>query len=193
MITQTSKYNYTLTLKKNNSNIILFNSLLSLLNGSFADSSFSKLYFCANKVQTLTDYLLQNKFSFDSAINMIQSLTAQQLFLEDLQYTFFSLFIEDIIVIDEKIFINTLPNIKQIQTNSIQFNSPFIRNEFISPEMKNIDSLPAIISYKTIYFSLGALIYYCLKKDYSTFYGTKLYWFLLKNSNIDINKRNLIF
>ena len=62
----------------------------------------------------------------------------------------------------------------------LNFYKPPIKREtcsFDSPELLAMNSIPFKISYKTIYYSFGALAIYCLGNP-STYEHTKLYWFI---------------
>jgi hypothetical protein len=124
---------------------------------------------------------------------MIDTLTRQIKYLETKQYAFYGHSIEDIIVINDDIFINiNAETLLPIKDNTISFLSPFLKTQFMSPEINNITSLPSKIHYQSSYYSLAALVIYCLltktalekldvKKEEAllkpVFY-TKIYWFL---------------
>ena len=80
---------------------------------------------------------------------------------------------------------------------------------FISPELDKITELPSYISYKNIYYNIGAIIIFIyLRKnikliqkneknenhieELACIYNTKLYWFIINSCFIDnINERIL--
>ena len=122
---------------------------------------------------------------------MIDTLTRQIKYLEKVKYAFYGHSIDDILVVNDDIFINinanTLLPIKEYQ---ISFLSPFIKTQFMSPEISNITSLPSKIHYQSSYYSLAAVVIYCLlNKDkveieenletlLKPIFYTKIYWFL---------------
>ena len=48
------------------------------------------------------------------------------------------------------------------ETQNIQINTVISLDWFVSPEILQISTIPETINYKTIYYSLGALIIYSL-------------------------------
>jgi len=189
-----------------------------LLDGAFMNDSFNTIEFYAHSVKPLSLYL-QSGMSYHSVIHLIWYLSKQQEFLKKNGYGFYSLHLNDILVIDECKFICVNPEIvKQIKNESITFYSPFLRNGFVSPEILNVESIPASISYRCFYYSLGALAVYCyfginicdvgancddldethlvyskIMDILSPISDSKLYWCLLKCLCVDSNKRSLLF
>ena len=85
----------------------------------------------------------------------------------------------------------------------IIFNSPIKQAYFSNPELLNLTTLPSEISYKCCYYSLGSLVIYCLLNAYiksfeqiekviEPLYNTKIYWFVKRCLDSDINKRELL-
>ena len=48
------------------------------------------------------------------------------------------------------------------KTELIKFVAPFDRDGFVSPELLKIKSVPSTVNYRTIYYSLGLLVAFCL-------------------------------
>lgn len=114
-----------------------------------------------------------------------------------------------------------LPINKDNNTNqTITLRIPFLKENpgvFLSPEIMELNELPFSISYKTIYYSLGSLIIYFLFEKNISFYKynkdnkdnnkndekikeiltpikeTKLYWFLLRITKKNPDKRWIYF
>ena len=190
-ITQTGKYSYKLTIQGNDKTILIYSSILKtdILTNSFYNSTDKSLYFTAEKVY----FLKKNDLFLSEAkcIRMIDTLTRQIKYLEKVKYAFYGHSIDDILVVNDDIFINinanTLLPIKEYQ---ISFLSPFIKTQFMSPEISNITSLPSKIHYQSSYYSLAAVVIYCLlNKDkveieenletlLKPIFYTKIYWFL---------------
>ena len=94
-----------------------------------------------------------------------------------------------------------------INSNNIQFVKPFNREGFISPEVLKINSIPTELNYKTIYYSLAALIIYFLfdkninnlnniddlKCVLKPIEGTKLFGLLNRCLFEESNSRNIIY
>ena len=107
-------------------------------------------------------------------------LSKQQQNLEKIGYSFYTFRLKDIIVIDDKYFFCIGPElIMPINNKKLTFYKPPRKEEadFSSPELLAMNSIPFKISYKTIYYSFGALAIYCLGNP-STYEHTKLYWFI---------------
>ena len=197
-ITQTGKYSYKLSIQGNDKTILIYSSILKtdILTNSFYNSSDKSLYFTAEKV-----FLLKKSDLFLSeakCIRMIDTLTRQIKYLEKKQYAFYGHSIDDILVVNDDIFININTNtLLPIKDNYISFLSPFIKTQFMSTEINNIKTLPSKIQYQSSYYSLAALVIYCLlnkelyaKGEVETkevedlehllkpIFYTKIYWFL---------------
>jgi hypothetical protein len=209
----------------------------NILNVTTINNTFTSIYFYASSIKSLESYLneLTNKLKitnnegdndeedvyddeeekepyilYDQSIQIISCLTKQQLFLENNGHGFFNITLNDIIVIDDHLFIYINPTfIKPFSTESygqFHFYSPFIRNKYSSPELLAIDKLPASVSYKTFYYSLGALITSsCLFSGINNgintnidwllilqpIIHTKLYWFLVRCLSNNYESRHL--
>lgn len=189
-----------------------------LLDGAFMNDSFNTIEFYAHSVKPLSLYL-QTGMTYNSVIQLIWYLSKQHEFLKKNGYGFYCLHLNDILVIDDCKFICVNPEIvKQLNNDSITFYSPFLRNGFVSPEILNIECIPASVSYRCFYYSLGALAVYCyfginicevgvngddlddthlvyskIMDILSPISDSKLYWCLLKCLCVDSNKRSLLF
>ena len=195
-----------------------------LLDGAFMNDSFNTIEFYAHSVKPLSLYL-QSEMPYNSVIHLLWYLSKQHEFLKKNGYGFYCLHLNDILVVDECKFICVNPEIvKQIknenENESITFYSPFLRNGFVSPEILNIECIPASVSYRCFYYSLGALAVYCyfginicdldvgvnvddlddthlvyskIMNILSPISDSKLYWCLLKCLCVDSNKRSLLF
>ena len=87
---------------------------------------------------------------------------------------------------------------------------PYEKPYFSSPEIINTNKLPALIHYKSCYYSLGLLIVFCYFGEYllkgndipskeslefslKPIYLSKLYWFLLRCLQDNPEKRTLLY
>ena len=124
------------------------------------------------------------------------------LYLEDKNYTLSYISIDDIIVVNKKnyFFMNST-NVVQIVNNFISINYPIKTNDFLSPELKNIKTIPYKTYYTSCYYSLACVVFFSLfnlnytanTEELKKIYYTKLYFFLLRCLNVDPMKRKLIF
>jgi hypothetical protein len=197
-ITQTGKYSYKLSIQGNDKTNMLYSSILKtdILTNSFYNSTDKSLYFTAETVTTLKDFKKDLFLSEAKCIRMIDTLTRQIKYLEKVRYAFYGHNIDDILVVNGDIFININPNtLLPIKDNQISFLTPFIKTQFMSTEINNITTLPSKIHYQSSYYSLAALVIYCLlNKELQTkvetkevedlehllkpIFYTKIYWFL---------------
>ena len=127
--------------------------------------------FSAKKVQTLELHLMEREkkmgsstLSYTSCLFLLSFIDKQNDFLIKNRSSIFCIRIKDILVINDSIFIFINPgNIKPIdETGNITFLSPFPRRGFCSPEISAIKSLPCKIDKVTYYYSLGALLVFCI-------------------------------
>jgi len=142
--------------------------------------------------------------------NIIYSL-AKQIFnlLNNESKCFYKLDASNILVIDDCKFIYlTHEHLKDVKDNKIHIYNPISKKTgFFSPELENVKSIPILINYKTIFYSLGLLILdnmtsnvektinkeinisdelFCIK-------DTKLYYFLDRCLQTKPSKRFLIY
>ena len=178
---------------------------------------FTSIFLSSEKEDSNTIVLYANSITFlkpllSDPMQLIFSLKRQQEFLEKHGYSFYALNVEDIIVINDSIFVCINSNlIKAFKEGTclLSFYKPYDRPKhigtsltFFSPELDK-KVLPAIVSYKTAYYSLGALIIYCLfgsdikNKNIDEILlpikYSKLYWFLKRCLDENPKNRYLIY
>ena len=183
-------------------------SIIFLLKEKCAVQSNNQLKFLASKVCTLEKYLSEhNTFAMDLCLPLLFNLEAQNNFLlENESCCIFCIHLKDILVLDDSIFVFVNPSyVKSLDCNGIlSFKSPFSRTGFCSPEILALKQIPASVSKKTFYYSLGALLIYCITK--CNFYTggvdleclnsirkTKLYWTILRLVCVDPLKRRFLY
>ena len=96
-----------------------------------------------------------------------------------------------------------------LQDEHFIFIEPIEKPYFSSPEIFKLTILPSEINYKCGYYSLGVLVVFCLLNIYllvgnelkspeeieiiiKPFINTKIYWFIKRCLEPDINKRILL-
>jgi hypothetical protein len=115
----------------------------------------------------------------------------------------------NIIVIDDDkfVYLSNDDLLKLSESNNFSFTKPFNRNGFISPELLKINSIPSELNYKTIYYSLGALVVYFLfdkniNKDgfnndineiLKPIEGTKLFGLIIRCLFQEANERSIVY
>ena len=96
---------------------------------------------------------------------------------------------KDIMVIDiqgkRRFLFMALSKLRKITNGMVELDRPPKKNNFFSPELLEIRSLPTIISWKSAYYNLAALVSAELTGSYNRdkgvgtvaiIYATKLYW-----------------
>jgi hypothetical protein len=171
----------------------------------------------ALSVQTFEQFKKKQKIINGNQIlshNIIQNIIyslAKQIFnlLNNESKCFYKLDASNILVIDDCKFVYlTHEHLKDVKDNKIHIYNPISKKTgFFSPELENVKSIPILINYKTIFYSLGLLILdnmtsnvektinkeinisdelFCIK-------DTKLYYFLDRCLQTKPSKRFLIY
>jgi len=215
------------TLTLPTSNKILLQSLSPFVKGLTIHGLHTKAKFHASSVMRFTEFKQENQITMKTIEQLIKNLTNQLHYLsKEYNHTFYRINPKDIIVIDFSQFLyislddlmpitttntttnttnNTATNTTTI--NEIIFTVPFCKDYYISPELKEITSLPSTINAKTIYYSLGLFIidllysFFSIKERKTTTIKTippqikytKLYWFLHKATLPNPKDRHLLF
>ena len=113
---------------------------------------------------------------------------------------------EHILVINKCIFFYFGNNqvVSRTSTGLMTFSTPTLLSKhlFTAPEFSGINSLPVLIPSQAPYYSLGAIIIYCLfpnidpqnisREDLASIKESKLFWFLLRAIKDDPRKRRLL-
>lgn len=191
----------------------LINSLIKtkLIIALFISDEYKSLSFKASSVKSLKKFLLKREnINYENSLKIILSLTKQFQYLITKEYLcFYEYIIENIIVVDDDkfIYISNEDLLELSKTNKIKFTKPFNREGFISPELLKINSIPSELNYKTLYYSLGALIVYflfdkninndenknILNEILKPIEGTKLYGLLIRCLCQEANSRSIIY
>ena len=175
---------------------------------------YTKAKFHATSVMRFTEFKQENQITMSTIERLIENLTNQIDYLsKEYNHTFYRINPNDILVIDFSQFLyvsldDLMPITINNTTNTINeiiFTVPFCKDYYISPELKEITSLPSTINAKTIYYSLGLFIIDLLYSFFSIkerknpktippqIKYTKLYWFLHKATMPNPKDRHLLF
>ena len=178
-------------------NIYLYKVIKKFIKTSNFDYETSSIYFCAENITPLKDLIKNNSLSHNKCIKLIYDLTNQILYLKKLGYSFYGFDLNDILVVDELFMCCSAQYVVPLVNELIIFYSPIKQAYFSNPELYNLTTLPSEISYKCCYYSLGSLVIYCLLKEKTekvieSLYNTKIYWFIKRCLDSDINKRELL-
>lgn len=167
------------------------------------------IFLHAFSVTTLKEFqqtLKNPNVKYQKTLDLILSLGQQlEYLIETENVSFYEYNPENVIVIDEKIFIYLSNNLMRVfKKRTIEFTFPFVRapHLLISPEVARIQSIPCTINHKTIYYSLGLLsLFFLLNERIGEFHldklnflrNTKLYWLLLRCLDLDPLKRTIVY
>jgi hypothetical protein len=221
---------YKIIFSTSSTNYSLLNSITktNIIKGSTITEDYKSITFQALSVKTLPQYLsylknTQNNNTLDikKSLTMIYYLSNQLKYLINNENKCFYRYNPDnILIIDETKFMylsnEDLLKIEP-ETENIEINTIISLDWFVSPEILKINSIPDRVNYKTIYYSLAALIIYslysinildimkdCIEDDkienikqieeiIVTLKGTKLYYFLKRCLNKTIESRTLLY
>jgi len=208
-----SENTYQVLLTDLKSNTPFFYSIFNVLNerlpGSYIISANKEpvsINFFSTLVKPLSYYYKKGLVDYYMTFKIICDLYKQHMFLDKQGHGFYCIHLDDIIVIDKSIFICTNPDIiRESRNGQLMFFSPFNRTAeqgFYSPEILELQSIPAKVSHKCFYYSLGALAIYCLVGEklgnsdaallLKPISQTKLYWLILKLVESDCERRSAL-
>ena len=199
-------------LKKKNINYknkILLNSIASIVNGQVLewetekniDNYIELIWRTTGTVMYLKDFLIlikekKNFTNIEIILWLIYYLGQQLKFILNLGYCWFMLHPDNIIVIcsEKLIFFNNADLLPLQNKEIIAINKPFLKNEvmykFLAPELIQLNVIPGLIHYKSVYYSLGCLVKYILLSilpEYSILWNTYSNNNNIDNNNIDNN------
>jgi hypothetical protein len=215
-IKQTSEYSYIWKVNGDYKYEIYFSvSKTKILNNCFYDDELNVIIFSAETVETLSDYLDKGenrKMNYLHAIKLIHNITKQMNYLYENNFSFYGFDLDDILVINQSLFFVASSNylLPIVDKTNILFYNPIKMPYFSNPELFKLTSLPYEINYKCSYYSLGAIVVYCLLNNYllvgneiksekeienslSSIKHTKMYWFLKRCLITICDKRILLF
>jgi|LakMenEpi03Aug12_release.lakeMendotaPanAssembly.Ray.scaffolds.fasta_scaffold900611_1 hypothetical protein len=190
----------------------LYNVIKKMLKSCHLDYETNSIFFSAENVTTFKKYILDkknNRLSHVECIKLIDDLSKQILYLNTKGLGFYGFDISDILTIDNTFIFCSTECLLQLNNESIIFTSPIKYIYFSNPEILKLTSLPHEINYKCCYYSLGSLVVFSLlntnllvgnelksseeiDKIIMPLYNTKIYWFLKRCLNDDINNRKLL-
>jgi hypothetical protein len=149
------------------------------------------------------------KLPYTTILNIISCLSKQiSYLLESETKCFYNFDPDNILVVDDcKFLYFSTEHLKDIKNNNLYVYSPIKKTMgYLSPELHNVSSIPIIIHYKTIFYSLGLFIINNLVDELTgndtqevlmdcivNIRGTKLYYFLERCLQDEPSKRFLIY
>lgn len=204
---------YTFSLKINGDfHEQLYYIIQKVINTAQFDSETNTIIFSAENVISFKQFLLEqknNKLSHLTCIKLIDDLSLQILYLKNKKFGFYGFDIDDILKIDNTFIFCSTKYLFPLDNDQFIFIFPIEQPYFSSPELFELTSLPFNINYKCSYYSLGALIVFSLLNIYlfignelksseeinkilEPLYNTKIFWFIKRCMDEDINKRKLL-
>jgi len=214
---------FTITNNNDNNELIsrdlfnpLFNSIIKtkLINNATILTQTDKnktLFFKALSVESFKQFKEKhnkinntNKIPYNSILHIIYSLTKQiSYLLKNESRCFHKLDISNILVIDDCKFIYlSYEHLNDVKENKIIICRPISKTlGYLSPELKNAFSIPILVSYKTIFYSLASFILDNITPNEETneetklscIKDTKLYYFLKRSLYNEPEKRFLLY
>jgi len=215
---------FTITNNSKNTSTELFNPLLNsiiktnLINNATIlreNETNKSIFFKALSVESFNQFKeRQNKINNNNTIpykfilQIIYSLSKQiSYLLKNESKCFYKFDISNILVIDDCKFIYlSYEDLNDIKENKIIIYRPISKTiGYLSPELKNAKSIPILVSYKTIFYSLGSFILYNITSNEETneetnianklscIKDTKLYYFLKRCLYNEPEKRFLLY
>jgi hypothetical protein len=215
---------YSIEFKQQSRDLIYSLTKSRIISGSTITDNYKTLTFKALSIESLPQFQKRinetyhsSTISHESALRMVLFLSTQlNYLLKNTLKCFFKYEKEKILVIDEEIFVY-LSNEELVdrEKETVIINLPFSHNGFLSPELLKINYIPAKINFKTIYYSLGLLVVYCLTEVnlleheienlieeeeplkeilnelLKPIIGTKLYYFLVRSLDKEPKNRSL--
>ena len=203
---------FTIDFQKDSESLIDSMIKTKLIIASSISDDYKSVTFRASSVKSLKKFISNREnINYENSLKIIVSLCKQFQYLITIKYEcFYKYTIENIIVIDDDkfIYLSNEDLLKLSESNKIQITKPFNSEGLISPELLKINSIPSELNYKTVYYSLGALVVYFLfdkninNKDgfnYDTneilkpIEGTKLFGLLNRCLLIEADSRTIIY
>ena len=152
----------------------------------------------SHSIVTLSDYLMEHKrLTYESVEQMILHLGNQMIVLSEVGIGMLFFNLNSISVLDDTYFlISDLTNGVPLNSKEqLSLTYPLKMTGLLSPELKNISTLPVVVSITSGYYSLALLCIECLGIDNSldSIMNTKMYFFLQRCLHKDPHKRYFLY
>jgi hypothetical protein len=198
-----------------NTQLLQYSTIITNDNDNNNNNNKSRsIYFKASSIESFNDfkkkYNIKTKtknLPYNLVLKIIYSLSKQIVYLLTSESKcFYKLDTSNIFVIDECRFIYlSCEDLKDIKDNNIQIYRPISKSEgYLSPELKNANTIPILVNYKTIFYSLGLFILDNMPRNEDInkeinkhvnedIKDTKLYFFLKRCLDNEPEKRFLLY
>ena len=180
--------------------------LLKIVEQKKEDELIKKFTIKADSIITLRDLLkkYKNKLPYELCMELLYNIGNQIQTLERFYLGIPYIDLDDIIVVNEQsfLFLNS-KKIIDIKSHQIEIDEPIKKAMFFSPELQEIKKIPAQISYKSSFYSLGSLIIFCyynkkldsnddIENQIKSLYTSKLYWALIRLLEYEPSNRHYL-
>jgi len=193
-IQQTGKYEYSIFLTRENRDLL--QGLSPMFSICKMTDTFKTFSFVADSLKSLSEFLREKKLDYAGAICLIDGVGRQMMELKKKGKGFIQFRMEDVYIADGcRFFYLGTNDVCGLIGEELVCLTPFVK---ISPESMKVGSLPCRVHWKCGFYNLAALVYRGLYgKDDSdsmkSIVDTKLYWFLKRNLDENIERRSLVF
>ena len=213
-IYKTNRNNYMIKLLESNEKLLNSITKTNFFLDTTTSTDNKTIIINAENIISLIDFKKKNKkekntsnLSYEDCLHSLYSLTKQmEYLLKNESSCFYNYEPDKVIIINNYIYLYlSTSHLVEIKKNNLKLISPFdIQSYYLSPEIKNIKTLPSEINYKAVYYSLGLLILNLLnnieddiqinaKEKMMSIEGTKLYYYLIRCMEEDVERRTLLF
>jgi len=141
-----------------------------------------------------------NNMTHKMLLNIIYSLSKQMSYLLNIESKcFYTLDISNILVIDEQKFLYlSCEHLKDVKGTKIHILNPISKTSgYLSPELQEAKSIPILVSYKTIFYSLGLFVLDNIKSntldELLHIKDTKIFYFLKRSLEQEPERRFLLY
>lgn len=195
-IEQTGKYQYSILLARENRDLL--QGLSRMFSICKMTDTFKMFSFVADSLKSLSEFLREKKLDYAAAICLIDGLGRQMMDMKKKGKGFIQFRMEDVYIADGyRFFYLGANDVCGLAGEELVCLTPFVK---MSPESMKVESLPCRVHWKCGFYNLAALVYRGLYgKEYKedsdsmkSIVDTKLYWFLKRNLDKDIERRSLV-
>ena len=191
---------YSLLLKNPNKELLLSLTKSGILLGGTITDNYQCIQFRANSINTLpTIENMQDMEMYTFLLNIFYCLSKQlEYLIKKENKCFYTLNPANLIIIDNKKCIYISNDLLSLNENQyLTIYQPFLKSIIHSPELQKINTLPIHIHFKTIYYSLAALIVNIIQnlgKDHKNYLkNTKLFFALKRCLKKKPEERAILF
>tara|TARA_Y100001958_G_scaffold64566_1_gene43403 strand:- start:553 stop:1176 length:624 start_codon:yes stop_codon:yes gene_type:complete len=146
----------------------------------------------------LSEYVKAQKLDYNKAFRLTICLAEQLGALNEMGYGISHLDPNDILVLSEEWYLITnTDHIVPLENDNLKIMKPIVKSDFISPELANINKLPAIVDHRSSYYSMAVIVLFSIGllnslEDLVKIYPSSLYFLLERCLHKKPEKRMLL-